>query len=118
MTQRLHLVFGGELIDPTKTAFKDVDAIDIVDSAWATIVDRRAGELISVFSLAMKNGIRFSRWYWVVWPYPAYADVLGRAVDEFMSQNLANAKGDFGRWLLGRVRRPFRRSSGGALAAR
>ena len=22
MTQRLHLVFGGELIDPTKTAFK------------------------------------------------------------------------------------------------
>lgn len=30
MTQRLHLVFGGELIDPTKNAFKDVDAIDIV----------------------------------------------------------------------------------------
>lgn len=30
MTQRLHLVFGGELIDPTKSEFKDVDAIDIV----------------------------------------------------------------------------------------
>ena len=30
MAQRLHLVFGGELIDPTKNAFKDVDAIDIV----------------------------------------------------------------------------------------
>jgi len=30
MTQRLHLVFGGELIDPTKNAFKDVDDIDIV----------------------------------------------------------------------------------------
>ncbi|PUB11589.1 DUF4170 domain-containing protein [Yoonia sediminilitoris] len=30
MTQRLHLVFGGELIDPTKNAFKDVDAIDVV----------------------------------------------------------------------------------------
>lgn len=30
MTQRLHLVFGGELIDPTKNAFKDVNAIDIV----------------------------------------------------------------------------------------
>ena len=30
MPQRLHLVFGGELIDPTKTAFKDVDNIDIV----------------------------------------------------------------------------------------
>lgn len=30
MTQRLHLVFGGELIDPSKNAFKDVNAIDIV----------------------------------------------------------------------------------------
>ena len=30
MTQRLHLVFGGELVDPTKNAFKDVDAIDVV----------------------------------------------------------------------------------------
>jgi len=29
-TQRLHLVFGGELIDPTKSAFKNVDDIDIV----------------------------------------------------------------------------------------
>jgi len=30
MPQRLHLVFGGELIDPTKNAFKDVDDIHIV----------------------------------------------------------------------------------------
>ncbi len=30
MTQRLHLVFGGELIDPTKTAFKNVDDIHVV----------------------------------------------------------------------------------------
>lgn len=30
MSQRLHLVFGGELVDPTKTAFKDVDDIHIV----------------------------------------------------------------------------------------
>ncbi len=30
MTQRLHLVFGGELIDPSKNAFKDVDGIDLV----------------------------------------------------------------------------------------
>ncbi len=30
MTQRLHLVFGGELVDPSKSAFRDVDAIDIV----------------------------------------------------------------------------------------
>ncbi len=30
MPQRLHLVFGGELVDPGKTVFKDVDAIHLV----------------------------------------------------------------------------------------
>ncbi|MDH5453329.1 MAG: DUF4170 domain-containing protein [Paracoccaceae bacterium] len=30
MTQRLHLVFGGELTDPTKTTFKDPSAIHVV----------------------------------------------------------------------------------------
>jgi hypothetical protein len=30
MAQRLHLVFGGELIDPTKKAFKNVEDIHIV----------------------------------------------------------------------------------------
>lgn len=30
MTQRLHLVFGGELIDPTGTAFRNVDDIHVV----------------------------------------------------------------------------------------
>ncbi|SPJ23467.1 DUF4170 domain-containing protein [Palleronia abyssalis] len=30
MTQRLHLVFGGELVDPAQNAFKKVDDIHIV----------------------------------------------------------------------------------------
>lgn len=30
MTQRLHLVFGGELVSPTKTVFKDVSKIHVV----------------------------------------------------------------------------------------
>lgn len=30
MTQRLHLVFGGELVSPDKTQFKDPNAIHIV----------------------------------------------------------------------------------------
>ena len=30
MTQRLHLVFGGELVSPQKNVFKDVGAIHIV----------------------------------------------------------------------------------------
>lgn len=30
MAQLLHLVFGGELVDPQATEFRDVDAIDVV----------------------------------------------------------------------------------------
>jgi hypothetical protein len=30
MPQRLHLVFGGELVDPQRTEFRDVEEIDIV----------------------------------------------------------------------------------------
>ncbi|MCK0168718.1 DUF4170 domain-containing protein [Jannaschia sp. S6380] len=30
MTQRLHLVFGGELVNPSSNQFADVDKIDIV----------------------------------------------------------------------------------------
>jgi len=30
MTQRLHLVFGGELVDPQKTEFRDLNDIHIV----------------------------------------------------------------------------------------
>ena len=30
MEKRLHLVFGGDLVDPTKNVFKDVDDLHIV----------------------------------------------------------------------------------------
>lgn len=30
MTQRLHLVFGGELTDPSTNVFREVDDIDII----------------------------------------------------------------------------------------
>lgn len=30
MTQRLHLVFGGELVDPSQNVFRDVNDIHIV----------------------------------------------------------------------------------------
>lgn len=30
MTQRLHLVFGGELVDPSRNVFKDVSALHLV----------------------------------------------------------------------------------------
>jgi len=30
MTQRLHLVFGGELVDPARNTFKNVDEVKLV----------------------------------------------------------------------------------------
>ena len=49
MTQRLHLVFGGELVDPSKNVFRDTDAIHLVGmfpdyqsayNAWKTEAQR------------------------------------------------------------------------------
>lgn len=49
MTQRLHLVFGGELVDPTKKVFKNVEEIDLVGvypnyatayDAWKAVAHR------------------------------------------------------------------------------
>ena len=49
MTQRLHLVFGGELIDPSKNVFRNTDDIHIVGmfpdyasaySAWKSEAQR------------------------------------------------------------------------------
>ncbi len=71
----------------------------------ATVVGPRAGELISVFSLAMKNDIRFSKWYGTVWPYPSYADALGKAVDAYMGESLPNIHKEFAAWAMGKVKR-------------
>ena len=30
MTHRLHLVFGGELVDPESTTFRDTNTLDII----------------------------------------------------------------------------------------
>ena len=67
MTQRLHLVFGGELIDPTKNAFKDVNAIDIVGmfpnyesaySAWKAAAQRTVDDAHMRYFIAHIHRLR------------------------------------------------------------
>lgn len=67
MTQRLHLVFGGELIDPTKNAFKDVDAIDIIGmfpnyqsaySAWKAAAQRTVDDAHMRYFIAHIHRLR------------------------------------------------------------
>ncbi len=49
MPQRLHLVFGGELVDPQRSEFRDIDDIHIVGmfpdyetayNAWKAVAQR------------------------------------------------------------------------------
>ena len=67
MTQRLHLVFGGELIDPAKNAFKDVDDIHIVGmfpdydsayNAWKAEAQRTVDDAHTRYFIAHLHRLR------------------------------------------------------------
>jgi pyruvate/2-oxoglutarate dehydrogenase complex dihydrolipoamide dehydrogenase (E3) component len=75
----------------------------------ATIVGPRAGELISLFSLGMHAGIPFHKWFGTVWPYPTYADALGRLLDDYMREVFGSVPSDAARWFTGRLRSLTRR---------
>jgi hypothetical protein len=67
MTQRLHLVFGGELIDPTKNAFKNVEDIEVVGifpdyetayNAWKSNAQRTVDNAHMRFFIAHLHRLR------------------------------------------------------------
>ncbi|QIK39364.1 DUF4170 domain-containing protein [Pontivivens nitratireducens] len=67
MTQRLHLVFGGELIDTQRTTFADVSKIDIVGiypdyksaySAWKDAAHRTVDEAQTRYFIAHLHRLR------------------------------------------------------------
>lgn len=67
MPQRLHLVFGGELIDPTKSAFKDPDAIHMVGiypdyktayNAWKAEAQRTVDDAHTRYFIAHLHRLR------------------------------------------------------------
>lgn len=71
----------------------------------ATVVSPRAGEIITTFSLAMKAGLAFHRWYGTVIPYPAYSELITFAVEKYLSELGDDVPGHFRRWVGGAVRR-------------
>jgi len=67
MPQRLHLVFGGELVDPSTTTFRDVDAIDIVGifpdyksayDAWKAAAQRTVDDAHTRYFIAHLHRLR------------------------------------------------------------
>ena len=67
MTQRLHLVFGGELVDPTKNTFKNVEDIEIVGifpaydtayNAWKSNAQRTVDNAHMRFFIAHLHRLR------------------------------------------------------------
>ena len=67
MTQRLHLVFGGELVDPTKNVFSNVKDIDIVGmfpdydsayNAWKSAAQRTVDDAHVRYYIAHLHRLR------------------------------------------------------------
>ncbi|MGM0586517.1 MAG: DUF4170 domain-containing protein [Pseudomonadota bacterium] len=67
MTQRLHLVFGGELVDPGSTQFVDTDRIDIVGiypdyaaayAAWKEAAQRTVDDAHTRYFIAHLHRLR------------------------------------------------------------
>lgn len=67
MAQRLHLVFGGELVSPTKTVFKDVNNIHVVGifpdyasahAAWKAEAQRTVDDAHTRYFIAHLHRLR------------------------------------------------------------
>jgi hypothetical protein len=67
MTQRLHFVFGGELVDPGRTEFKDVSKIHMVGvfpdyasahAAWKAQAQRTVDDAHTRYFLAHLHRLR------------------------------------------------------------
>ncbi|MFD2739675.1 DUF4170 domain-containing protein [Sulfitobacter aestuarii] len=67
MTQRLHLVFGGELVNPSQNVFKNVDDIHIVGifpnyesayDAWKTEAQRTVDNAHTRYFIAHLHRLR------------------------------------------------------------
>ncbi len=67
MPQRLHLVFGGELVDPSRNTFRDVSNIDIVGmypdyksayDAWKSAAQRTVDDAHTRYFIAHIHRLR------------------------------------------------------------
>lgn len=79
--------------DDVDQGFIIVDTIRLTGQILAaTIVGTRASEMISLFTLAIGEGISLYRLYRTVYPYPTYSGGVQKVADAFLRETLSNLR--------------------------
>ena len=86
-----------------------VDAVRLTGRILSvTIAGPRASEMISLFTLAIQEGISLYKFYWVVYPYPTFSSGIQKVADAFLRETLTNLYGEVRTYLRYRWARPVR----------
>ena len=75
----------------------------------AAIVGPSAAEIIGIFTFAIDHGIGLRKMFGTVYPYPAYAQVVGQISDDFIRDTMAAVPTEWWGMMRGRVGRRLRR---------
>lgn len=84
-----------------------VDAVRLTGKILSvTIVGPRASEMISLFTLAIQEGISLYKLYRVVYPYPTFSSGVQKVADAFLRETLTGLRGELLAFLRYRWARP------------
>jgi hypothetical protein len=71
-----------------------------------TIVAPRAAEMISLFTLAIQQGVSLYALYRVVYPYPTFSSGVQKVADTFLRETLPALRSELAAYLRYRWARP------------
>ena len=87
--------------DDLKQGFIIVDAVRLTGKILAaTIVGPRASEMISLFTLAISNGLSLYKLYSIVYPYPTFSSGVQKVADAFLRETLPQIKTELPAYLI------------------
>lgn len=93
--------------DDLRQGFIIVDALRLTGQVLAvTIVGPRASEMVSLFSLAIQEGLSLYKLYRVVYPYPTFSSGIQKVADAFLRETLTNLRQELLTYLRYRWARP------------
>ena len=103
--------------DEVGPGFVLVDAVRLTGRILgATIVGPHAGDMITVFTLAIGRGLSLYSLYRLVFPYPTLSEGLKKVADAYVRETLPHLPGELGAYLRYRLAPP--RRSGRRVPAR